>query len=81
VEILEQRQRLLGSDHPETIRSTALLGWTYYNQNRLQDAEKLVADAVEMSKKLVGNEHPDTIVYSGYLSTIQDQVLNPHSKP
>ena len=55
---MEMTQKLLGAEHPDTLRSMANIAATYRNQGRWNEAEQL---HMEMRKKLLGAEHPDTL--------------------
>jgi tetratricopeptide (TPR) repeat protein len=58
---LRDRQRVLGDEHPDTIRSKANLASTYSDQGRWDEAEKLQSEVLETSKRVLGDEHPSTI--------------------
>src|SRR6202034_1033604 len=61
VDVMDLRKRLLGAEHPDTLKSMANLATTYWQQGRWNEAEKLEVDVVELSKRLLGAEHPDTL--------------------
>ena len=58
---LDTRNRILGIEHPATIRAMASLAGTYYNLGKYTMAEKLVIQVLETSNRILGVEHPDTI--------------------
>ena len=59
--VLEVRKRILGEDHPDTLRSMANLAVTYSRQGREGEAEELLVRVVEIRKRVLGEEHPDTL--------------------
>jgi tetratricopeptide (TPR) repeat protein len=62
VQVLEQRRRLLGLDHPDTIIAVGELAVTYWRQGRHSEAEKLELEVLDRRRKTLGLEHLDTIM-------------------
>ncbi len=58
----ELRERELGTEHPDTIRSLADLAWLYFCQGRYDKAETLYAKTLAISKRVLGEEHPSTLL-------------------
>ena len=54
-------KKLLGAEHPDTLRIMVNLGNTYFNQGRWNDAEHLQIQVMDMAKKLLSAEHPITL--------------------
>ena len=52
---------MLGAEHPVTLSIMVDLAKTYRSQGRLNEAEQLQVQVMDMSKKLLGAEHPDII--------------------
>lgn len=50
------------------------LAYTYSNQDRLKEAEKLQTQVVESYKRLLGDEHPDTLVAMGDLAATYSEM-------
>src|SRR6202522_1812749 len=69
VQGLDMRKKLLGAEHPHTLRSMGNLASTYWNQGRWNEAEQLEVQVMDMSKKLLGAEHPDTLRSMGNLAS------------
>jgi len=61
VKVLEARRRVLGEEHPGTIRAMANLAVTYWNQGRWKEAKELEVEVLEARRRVLGEEHPDTI--------------------
>jgi tetratricopeptide (TPR) repeat protein len=61
VQVLEQRRKLLGADHIDTIQAAGELALVYSKQGRHSEAEKLDLEALDQRRKILGLEHPDTI--------------------
>src|SRR5260221_7868574 len=60
-EILQSTERVLGSDHPETLSAMNNLAQTLYAQGDLARAYELQERVVEAMARLLGKEHPDTL--------------------
>ncbi|KAK7016816.1 hypothetical protein R3P38DRAFT_3561726 [Favolaschia claudopus] len=67
--VLDTRKRLLGEEHPDTLRSMNNLASTYSNQGRWSDAEELEVKVLEARKGLLGEEHPDTLLSMNNLAS------------
>ena len=63
--VLEARSRLLGKEHPDTLRAMANLAGTYRNQGRWDEAAGLEEKVLEATIRLLGKEHPDTLSGDG----------------
>jgi len=63
--LLEQsvqiRSRVLGANHPDTLRSQDGLALAFYYQGRYADAERLQRQTLEVQRRVLGPEHPDTL--------------------
>jgi len=60
-EVLDTRNRILGVEHPETIRAMANLGATYHSLGKYTKSEKLGIQVLDARNRILGVEHPDTI--------------------
>ncbi|KAJ7622271.1 hypothetical protein FB45DRAFT_798371 [Roridomyces roridus] len=58
---VEQCQKLLGDDHPDTLNAMADLAATYWQLGQYQEAEPLEISVLERRQKLLGDDHPDTL--------------------
>jgi hypothetical protein len=61
VQVLDMRKKVLGAEHPDTLKSMANLASTYADRGNLNDAEQLEVQVLDMRKKLLGAEHPNTL--------------------
>jgi tetratricopeptide (TPR) repeat protein len=61
VRALEIREKALGPDHPETLRSVNNLALLYNLERRPDDAEPLLKRALAGYEKTLGPDHPDTL--------------------
>ena len=59
---LENWERLLGEEHPDTLGVRHNLAMLYYHQGQYKEAEALYKHVLECQKRLLGEEHPDTLV-------------------
>ena len=60
-QILQSSERVLGSDHPDTLSSMNNLAQTLYAQGDRARAHELQEQVVEAMARLQGREHPDTL--------------------
>ncbi|KAF2719285.1 hypothetical protein K431DRAFT_201231, partial [Polychaeton citri CBS 116435] len=51
---------VLGLEHPDTLASMHNLVGNYYDQGRIQEAQKLVPSCVEAQTRQLGARHPNT---------------------
>jgi eukaryotic-like serine/threonine-protein kinase len=67
---LNIRQRVLGPESPETLRSMSALAETIREQGHFTEAETLQRQALDVQKRALGAEHPDTLTSMYNLSNI-----------
>jgi eukaryotic-like serine/threonine-protein kinase len=67
---LEIRQRLLGPENPDTLRSMHSLAWVLERQGRYQEAEKLDRQAIAAEQRVLGPEHPNTLAATNALAVV-----------
>lgn len=60
-DVLAMRERVLGSEHPDTLRSMTKLAPAYYRQGRYEEAATLERVLLGMRERVLGSEHPDTL--------------------
>jgi hypothetical protein len=60
-QVLEARRRLLGEEHPATLRARNNLAQTLKAQGDLAGARKLEEQALEAFRRLLGEKHLDTL--------------------
>jgi Flp pilus assembly protein TadD len=58
---LEGREKQLGPDHPETLKSVNNLGILLSDKGDNEGAEKLYRRALEGKERVLGLDHPDTL--------------------
>ncbi|HEY6339190.1 MAG TPA: serine/threonine-protein kinase [Candidatus Sulfotelmatobacter sp.] len=58
---LDLRRRLLGPEHPDTLRSMNRLANVYDDQGKYAQAEALDSQTLEIQRRLLGPDHPDTL--------------------
>ena len=68
-EVLEIERRVLGPDHPETLRSLENLAATLRQAGRYPESEKLERETLETLKRVLGAEHPQTLTSIHDLAT------------
>ena len=62
MQVLDARNRILGLEHPSTIRAMGNLAVTYKHLGKYTRAEKLEMQVLDARNKILGMEHPDTIM-------------------
>ncbi|KAF8529589.1 hypothetical protein BU17DRAFT_79603 [Hysterangium stoloniferum] len=68
LEILENREQILGTEHLGTLVAKANLAVTYNQLGRWTDAEQLEVQVLEAREQILGTEHPDTLRARAYLA-------------
>jgi hypothetical protein len=59
-EVLADRRRILGDDHPDTLASRAVLAWLAAREGRRHEAEELYRQVLADRQRVLGAAHPDT---------------------
>lgn len=65
---VELAQRLLGDEHPDTLRARANLAVSYWQAGRTSDAITIQERVLADSERLLGDEHPNTLTARGNLA-------------
>ena len=65
----EESGRLLGADHPDTLRSRNNLASAYQDAGRLNDAIPLFEETLTTEEQLFGPDHPDTLITRNNLAS------------
>jgi hypothetical protein len=74
IQVVENRSRVLGADHPATLVSIADLATTYGKQEKWKESEKLKLEIMKTRSRILGADHPDTLRSMGNLAaTYGDQ--------
>ncbi|USP76852.1 uncharacterized protein yc1106_04126 [Curvularia clavata] len=68
-EVMQTQKRVLGKEHPSTLKSMANLASTYWNQGRWSEAEEIFVEAIQTQRRVLGKEHPDTLNSMANLAT------------
>ena len=66
---LQISERMVGKEHPNTLRSMNNLAAMYDNMGRLNEAVKVFESCLEIRKRVLGEEHPDTLWSMNGLAT------------
>ncbi|KAJ3283000.1 Kinesin light chain 3 [Borealophlyctis nickersoniae] len=61
VDCLERFRRVLGEDHPDTLKSISNLAVLYQIQGKYGKAEALQVDCLERRRLVLGEDHPNTL--------------------
>ena len=60
-QVMEIKQRVLGPEHPDTLRSMYNLARIYSDERKYASAEALFGKTLETSRRVLGPEHPLTL--------------------
>ena len=60
-QILAERRRILGDEHPDTVNSIASVGVYLSSLGKWAESEPYKRDALEKSRRVLGDDHPDTL--------------------
>jgi len=67
---LEVNQRVLGEDHPDTVKSYYSVADMLEAQGDYEEAERLSRKALEINQRVLGEDHPNTVISYDYLASI-----------
>ncbi|KAI0859350.1 hypothetical protein F4860DRAFT_270605 [Xylaria cubensis] len=67
-QILEFRTRVLGAEHPDTLKCVGKLALTYHAQSRFPEAKVLGLRAMEAQKRVLGEDDPETLSTMSHLA-------------
>jgi tetratricopeptide (TPR) repeat protein len=59
--MLKLQTSLLGPTHPNTMRTSAYLAYSYGKLGRFEEQESIVLQTLEARKEMLGAKHPDTL--------------------
>jgi tetratricopeptide (TPR) repeat protein len=68
--VLDERRRILGEEHPDTIMAMNNLANTLGDQGQLEEAAEMFKKVVEKMRWILGEEHPYTITAMNNLACI-----------
>jgi tetratricopeptide (TPR) repeat protein len=68
LQVIEARRRVIGAEHPDTLRAVGNLAATYRKQGRKEEAEELQVMVLKARRRVLGEEHPDTLFAMAYLA-------------
>ena len=71
---LEIKRRVLGPEHPETVRSMVNLATSMQHEHHYADAEKLEREALDIRRRVLGSDHPDTALSMYNLAVLLTEV-------
>ena len=74
IQVLHERSRTIGEEHPDTMHAMSYLALTYGSLGKYKNAEKLEIKVLDMRNRLLGEEHPDTISAMGNIATTYDRL-------
>jgi eukaryotic-like serine/threonine-protein kinase len=69
---LDLRRRVLGPEHPDTLKSMNSLAVVYWYGGKYPQAEDLHRQTLEIKRRVLGPEHPDTLMSMNNLGVVYD---------
>ena len=76
------RTRILGPEHPDTLRSMSTLAGLFWSQGRYAEAESLQVETLDIQRRTLGPEHPATRSSAHNLAnTYADQGRDEEAEP
>ncbi|KAG6356906.1 hypothetical protein INS49_014781 [Diaporthe citri] len=60
-EAVEQSEKTLGREHPDTLERMSRLSLLLFGQMKYEDAEQIDRESLERREKVLGREHPHTL--------------------
>jgi serine/threonine protein kinase len=70
---LNLRRRVLGPEHPDTLKSMSDLAIVYVDEGRYGQGEALHSQTLEIRRRVLGPEHPDTLKSMNRLVVVYDR--------
>ncbi len=67
---MEIRQRVLGPEHPDTLKSMSNLAFLLDREGHYAEAEKLDRETLDIRRRVLGPEHPDTLASMNNLALV-----------
>jgi tetratricopeptide (TPR) repeat protein len=71
-EVLKERERLLGPEHPDAIAARHYIARAVVLQGRYEEAETRYRAVLKLREKMLGSEHPDTLKTRDNLAAVLD---------
>jgi Tetratricopeptide repeat len=68
--ILKLRDKVLGSEHPDTLKTCSNLAACLRSEGQTQEATTFAQRAADGARKVLGPEHPDTKKYEQLLQEL-----------
>jgi len=59
-ETLDIRRRVLGPEHPDTLKSMSNLGEVLIRQGQYAEAARLLGETLDIKRRVLGPDHPST---------------------
>lgn len=61
-DVLAEHERVIGTDHPDTITARAKLAYSYWSAGRVQTAIVMEQRVIADRERVLGPDHPDTLL-------------------
>ncbi|KAF8518814.1 hypothetical protein BU17DRAFT_90584 [Hysterangium stoloniferum] len=74
IQVVENREQILGTEHPDTLVARGNLAMTYRRLGKWTDAEQLSVQVLEASEQILGNEHSGTLIVRANLAVIYNHL-------
>jgi tetratricopeptide (TPR) repeat protein len=61
IQTLELQERILGEEHPETLKTRYNVALALYNQGKYNEALGIYKEVLNIQERVLGEKHPDTL--------------------
>ena len=69
-EVLGVQRRVLGPEHPHTLKTMSNLATSLRDQGKRAEAEPMFRELLDVRRRVLGPEHPDTLVTLSNLASL-----------
>jgi hypothetical protein len=59
--VLADQERILGDEHPHTVRTRHTLAWALGRQGNGRAAEEMLRQVLDQCRRILGGNHPNTL--------------------
>jgi serine/threonine protein kinase/Tfp pilus assembly protein PilF len=69
-QVVQDRRRTFGANHPKTLEAAAQMGWILYREGRDIEAEHLIRTTIDTQSRVLGPNDPSTLASKDQLARI-----------
>ena len=76
---LDQRRRILGPEHPDTLASMHAMASVYFDAGKFAQAEQLAREALDRRRRVLGKNNRDTLATACLLGRVYAEIGSPRT--